>query len=131
MLIIVCYIDECNEMTCDGNRKCVNADGSFECVCAEGYREGGINCIDIDECLDGDACDENLLEAHRQELKLQPQMKLVLIRQLQLRVPALQLRALQLPALQLRRQLIRRHQLPRQKRLFEQLQHYPPLPQKK
>ena len=88
-------VDKCNELTCDGNRKCINTDGSFECVCAEGYREGGINCIDIDECLDGDACDENLLEAHRQELKLQPQMKLVLIRQLQLRVPALQLRALQ------------------------------------
>ena len=46
-------------MSRDSNRKCTNTDGSFECVCRDGYREGGINCIAIDECLDSDACDEN------------------------------------------------------------------------
>ena len=41
-------------MTCDGNRKCVNADGFFEFVCDDGYKYGGINYFDIDDCLDYD-----------------------------------------------------------------------------
>ena len=37
---------------CD-HGKCVNVEGSFQCVCDSGYRIGPDrkNCIDIDECL--------------------------------------------------------------------------------
>lgn len=42
-------IDECLEMTddCHKNAKCVNTEGSFECVCKPGYTGDGRNCEGI------------------------------------------------------------------------------------
>lgn len=42
-------IDECarNRDNCDSNANCVNTQGSFECVCREGYEGNGRMCTGI------------------------------------------------------------------------------------
>ncbi len=35
---------------CDDNATCQDVDGSFECVCKDGYSGDGTECEDIDEC---------------------------------------------------------------------------------
>lgn len=54
-------VDECekNVDTCDHQSKCENTDGSYKCVCQEGYQtvEKTLTtlrdqCIDINECVD-------------------------------------------------------------------------------
>ncbi|XP_063059788.1 endosialin [Engraulis encrasicolus] len=49
-------IDECQQAPCP--QLCVNAPGTFECRCLEGYRpdENG-DCVDVDECLE-DSCEQ-------------------------------------------------------------------------
>jgi len=39
-------IDECNEGTslCDTNAKCINTNGSYECICNSGYEGSGLTC---------------------------------------------------------------------------------------
>ena len=39
-------IDECNEGTnlCDINAKCINTNGSYECICNSGYEGSGLTC---------------------------------------------------------------------------------------
>merc|ERR1719219_2880916 len=45
---------------CHINAKCINTDGGFTCTCSGGYMGDGINCQDIDECIQGaDNCNEN------------------------------------------------------------------------
>ncbi|KAF7664336.1 hypothetical protein LDENG_00180420 [Lucifuga dentata] len=40
-----------DERLCPGqNFKCVNTDGSFQCVCEDGYRLIDGRCVDVDEC---------------------------------------------------------------------------------
>ncbi|XP_035208935.1 fibulin-1-like [Stegodyphus dumicola] len=48
-------IDECTRyrgQVCSSVSECVNTQGSYECICKEGFRKAddGKNCIDIDEC---------------------------------------------------------------------------------
>ncbi|XP_018417073.1 PREDICTED: mucin-4 [Nanorana parkeri] len=52
-LYILCInINECaeNSTVCPGESLCINTNGSYGCVCLQGF--GGANCSDIDECLD-------------------------------------------------------------------------------
>ena len=37
---------------CSANGSCQNQPGSFSCECNDGFEGDGIDCIDIDECLD-------------------------------------------------------------------------------
>ncbi|XP_041107320.1 fibrillin-1 isoform X2 [Polyodon spathula] len=47
-------IDECKENVCpDKQTTCINAPGSFSCVCKSGFSQNGSLCKDIDECLTG------------------------------------------------------------------------------
>ncbi|XP_077968014.1 uncharacterized protein LOC120327058 isoform X2 [Styela clava] len=43
-------IDECSSITCTPNSKCFNTDGSYECVCNQGYTKDNGRCLDVDEC---------------------------------------------------------------------------------
>ncbi|CAI8021725.1 Fibrillin-2 [Geodia barretti] len=53
-------IDECVEGSpCDENAVCHDEDGSFTCVCNEGYSGNGIVCTDVDECETGHSCHQN------------------------------------------------------------------------
>ena len=65
-------IDECTTgaSECNPDATCTNSDGSYFCECNAGFEDigakndlghlmGGVNCVDIDECLDADACPEN------------------------------------------------------------------------
>ena len=60
-------MDECQEdkdyNTCDGNATCTNNVGSYECECLEGFVGNGLQCIDIQECLDPrtNDCDEGII----------------------------------------------------------------------
>ena len=81
--LFVSDIDECFEEpgSClsEDNRKCKNTNGSFECICADGYEEDSsgacvgkstqdsnsyaldliLYCTDIDECLaETDLCEQ-------------------------------------------------------------------------
>uniref|UniRef100_A0A8C2EZW0 Fibrillin 2b n=1 Tax=Cyprinus carpio TaxID=7962 RepID=A0A8C2EZW0_CYPCA len=53
------YIDECivNGVMCR-NGRCVNTDGSFQCICNAGFEisPDGKNCIDHDECATTNMC---------------------------------------------------------------------------
>ena len=44
--------DECTErdQKCFSNEKCVNSEGTYSCVCKQGYTKIGDLCEDIDEC---------------------------------------------------------------------------------
>ncbi|KAL9961213.1 hypothetical protein ACROYT_G030116 [Oculina patagonica] len=44
--------NECGDFSydCPVNATCVNSDGSYSCQCPVGYRLGGNNCTDVDEC---------------------------------------------------------------------------------
>ena len=46
MYFIKLDIDECNEGTslCDTNAKCINTNGSYECICNSGYEGSGLTC---------------------------------------------------------------------------------------
>ena len=39
---------------CEGNAKCINTPGTFECSCPDGYKleYSGRSCKDINECLE-------------------------------------------------------------------------------
>lgn len=65
-------IDECatGVNKCNLDAICTNTDGSYICECNNGFKElgamndigdfmSGVNCADIDECLDVNACPEN------------------------------------------------------------------------
>ncbi|CAB4009289.1 fibrillin-3-like isoform X1, partial [Paramuricea clavata] len=49
-------VDECKTKTdpCDPIAECQNTEGSYKCVCPEGYSNHGHTCIDIDECAKGE-----------------------------------------------------------------------------
>ncbi|XP_046860221.1 signal peptide, CUB and EGF-like domain-containing protein 3 [Xenia sp. Carnegie-2017] len=48
-------IDECisNNNPCDSLAECKNTQGSYECICPQGYETQNNNCEDIDECAAG------------------------------------------------------------------------------
>ena len=56
-----------NFAQCDLNSVCTNTDGSYSCVCADGFESNNTDnsafvgdCLDIDECATGtDLCDDN------------------------------------------------------------------------
>lgn len=44
-------LNECSdERHCPENKKCINTQGWFKCVCKDGYRLNGGECVDMDEC---------------------------------------------------------------------------------
>ncbi|XP_071150206.1 uncharacterized protein [Mytilus edulis] len=47
-------INECLDGTdnCTSTSNCTNTDGSFTCICLEGFRKFGSECQDIDECTE-------------------------------------------------------------------------------
>ncbi|VDI38553.1 Hypothetical predicted protein [Mytilus galloprovincialis] len=47
-------INECLDGTdnCPANSNCTNTDGSFTCICLDGFRTVGSECQDIDECTE-------------------------------------------------------------------------------
>ena len=50
-------IDECNPSRCGEHTVCTNLPGSYQCDCLTGYQRGsGIDCVDINECLDSSTC---------------------------------------------------------------------------
>ncbi|XP_052253077.1 fibrillin-2-like [Dreissena polymorpha] len=57
-----CNIDE-NECAdpnrCPGsNTMCTNLPGSYQCGCMTGYTKEGADCVDIDECLESNNCEQ-------------------------------------------------------------------------
>ncbi|XP_030844888.1 fibrillin-1 isoform X5 [Strongylocentrotus purpuratus] len=50
--------DECLDGTqdCDTNAACSNTEGSFSCLCNDGYTENGAMCTNTDECLSTSPC---------------------------------------------------------------------------
>ncbi|XP_033124345.1 uncharacterized protein LOC117122747 [Anneissia japonica] len=51
-------INEClQENDCSVNAFCINDIGTYSCTCNTGYSGNGINCQDIDECIDS-PCDQ-------------------------------------------------------------------------
>lgn len=52
-------IDECGRGACGKRARCLNSQGSFSCYCGTGFRpaEGGVGCVDVDECL-GRPCEQ-------------------------------------------------------------------------
>ena len=61
-LIDVINVDECKYGLdlCDENSNCTDLDGSYECICHEGFIGNGLICMqEIDECaLEIDECDD-------------------------------------------------------------------------
>lgn len=53
-------INECDSNPCASTAKCVNSNGSYACLCPDGYT-GSANedCIDINECGRSGACGIN------------------------------------------------------------------------
>jgi hypothetical protein len=52
-------IDECSsedDNQCDANSQCNNTVGSYICECDRGYSGNGINCSEINECLEKNIC---------------------------------------------------------------------------
>lgn len=47
---VICFIcllidiDECKDDVCDENAQCINTEGSYRCMCIQGYTGDGINC---------------------------------------------------------------------------------------
>lgn len=53
-------INECEKSPCAETAKCLNTNGSFACLCSEGYTGSGQeNCLDINECSRSGACGIN------------------------------------------------------------------------
>ena len=48
-----CSYDKNNEggEICEKDHLCLNTEGSYQCICSEGYKGLPGNCSDIDECL--------------------------------------------------------------------------------
>ena len=43
---------------CDPHAICRNTNGSYECICMDGYSGDGFDCVDDNECLiDNGGCD--------------------------------------------------------------------------
>uniref|UniRef100_A0A8C3SKM6 EGF-like domain-containing protein n=1 Tax=Chelydra serpentina TaxID=8475 RepID=A0A8C3SKM6_CHESE len=52
-------IDECaTGLPCGPHGRCSNTEGSFRCLCGQGYRGDapGGPCADVNECLEGEFC---------------------------------------------------------------------------
>ena len=45
-------IDECFSNTSGCHRGCINTNGSFYCICEDGYMlsDDGMTCVDVNEC---------------------------------------------------------------------------------
>ncbi|XP_076088892.1 uncharacterized protein LOC143059297 [Mytilus galloprovincialis] len=54
MTLLFLDINECLDGTdnCTSTSNCTNTDGSFTCICLEGFRKFGSECQDIDECTE-------------------------------------------------------------------------------
>ncbi|XP_046357626.2 uncharacterized protein LOC124135954 isoform X3 [Haliotis rufescens] len=57
-------VNECqaNPTICGNSQTCSNTNGSYVCMCSEGYVKNGTDCIDIDECkstTDANVCPSN------------------------------------------------------------------------
>lgn len=52
---VLCSLDvnECLDSNggCDGNAGCINTDGSYHCMCDDGFDGNGMSCEDIQECI--------------------------------------------------------------------------------
>ena len=57
-------INECNlSDVCGDNSVCNDTDGSFTCICKDGYVESSLGCIDINKCI-AKPCDDNAKCTH-------------------------------------------------------------------
>ncbi|XP_041357587.1 neurogenic locus Notch protein-like [Gigantopelta aegis] len=51
-------VNECTEQNpCDMKANCNNTDGSYTCVCHNGYSGDGKTCTDVNECTEQNPCD--------------------------------------------------------------------------
>ena len=50
VFLVLLDIDECSDgsHTCDSNALCTNTDGSFNCICDNGYEGDGFNCSEFE-----------------------------------------------------------------------------------
>nr|XP_039274602.1 fibrillin-2-like isoform X1 [Styela clava] len=57
-------IDECaaDENICRINAQCVNLQGSYRCSCKDGYTDRNGECVDVDECIEQEACSNGQCE---------------------------------------------------------------------
>lgn len=54
-------VDECLENVCGENQTCVNNEGSYDCICSDGFENTDSGCVDIDECLEEGTCGEGAI----------------------------------------------------------------------
>lgn len=53
-------INECESSPCAESAQCVNTNGSFTCLCPEGYTgKAQEECLDVNECSRSGACGIN------------------------------------------------------------------------
>ena len=58
-------IDACTEAPCDANADCstlvneTSHEASHVCACKTGWQGNGFYCLDVNECLSGDTCDDH------------------------------------------------------------------------
>ena len=67
------------QTTAAWNANCTNTEGSYRCVCNEGYDGNGTSCVDIDECHTLTPCDTNANCTNMCKCIILPQMQTVQI----------------------------------------------------
>lgn len=60
LIKILTDVDECSKNPCGSNAECVNKNGSFVCICREGFSGPPMQeCLDINECGKPNVCGIN------------------------------------------------------------------------